>query len=90
MGARIVGVSFGSPEVTARWVEHEKFPFEVWTDTDRQLALAFGAVDDAQQNYPRRITVVLDANGKVILEYRSASFLTNPEDVLTDLRKKGK
>jgi len=88
LGARIVGVSFGSPEVTARWIEHEKFPFEVWTDTDRQLALAFGAVDDPKQSYPRRITVVLDASGKVILEYRSVNFLTNPEDVLSDLRKK--
>ena len=81
-------MSFGAPEVTSRWVEHEKFQFEVWTDADRQLATAFGAVDDPNQSHPRRITVVLDAEGKVILEYRSVNFLTNPEDVLSDLRKK--
>ena len=83
-----MGVSFGSPDETSRWIEHEKFPFEVWTDADRQLSTTFHAVDDPKQSHPRRITVVLDAEGQVILEYRSVNFLTNPEDVLSDVRKK--
>ncbi len=81
-------MSFGAPDVTAKWVENQKFPYEIWTDSDRALATAFRAVSSPEQRYPDRITVVLDAEGKVVLEYRSVNVLTSPQDVLDDVKKR--
>ena len=87
LGVRIVGVSFDPPADTARWVEHEKFPFEVWSDESRALALAFGAADSAEARAPSRVTVLLDAEGKVLLRYGSVWVTSHPQDVLEDARR---
>jgi peroxiredoxin len=81
LGVRIVAVSFGGPERTKPWVEEEKFPFEVWTDTDRTLAHALGAGDGAM---PARVTALIDAQGKVVLTYPEVDVTSGPEDVLDD------
>jgi peroxiredoxin len=79
-----VGVSFDPPADTARWVENQKFPFEVWTDTNRTLAMAYGAAESADASRPSRVTVMLDANADLLLTYGSVSVQTHPEDVLRD------
>lgn len=81
---KIVGVSFGGPEVTKPWVDEEKFGFEVWTDTDRTLARALGAIDEADAKYPKRRTYVLDAQARVLVQWESVNVLANPRDVLDD------
>jgi peroxiredoxin len=83
---QIVAVSFGEPDVTSTWVAEEKFPFEVWTDDARTLATAYGASPDADDGYPKRITVILDASGAEVLRYDSVSVRTHPEDVLADCK----
>lgn len=85
---RIVAVSFGAPEVTKAWVDDQSFPYEVWTDTDKTLARTFGAIDDPSAERPSRITVVLDAEGRVALEYRDIGLGLpgHPQDVLDDVR----
>ena len=82
---QIVGVSFGGPDVTARWVENQEFPYEVWTDLDKTLALHLGAAE-ADSARPRRITVVLDAEGRVLKRYDDVAVGAHPEEVLEDIR----
>lgn len=85
---QIVGVSFGSPEANTRWAEHEDFNFEVWTDDDRTLALYYGAINNPDALFPKRITKVLDKDGVLVMEYISdVSVGTHPAEVLEDCQQ---
>lgn len=84
---RIVGVCFDPPEKNAAWAREKGFGFELWTDGGRELALAFGAADSPDQHRPRRLTVLLDANGRVMTRYAPGLGLgTHPAEVLEDAR----
>ena len=84
MEIEIIGVGFDSPDNNALWVEDQGYQYEVWSDTNRTLALYYGAATSTEQSYPSRITRLLDTDGSVILEYNDASFLSNPDNVLED------
>jgi peroxiredoxin Q/BCP len=58
-------VSFDSTEDNARFAEAHGFPFPLLCDVDRELGLAYKACESARDAYPRRITYVIDADGKI-------------------------
>ena len=63
----------------------EGFQFDLWSDSDgRTLALTYGAADDVGQSYADRLTVLLDGDGVLLLEYINPSVASNPQDVLDD------
>ncbi len=64
-----MGVSFDTPSANADFAAAEGFEYELWSDTDRTLALTYGAASSESQAYADRITVVLDENGDLLLEY---------------------
>jgi peroxiredoxin len=81
----IVGVSFDDPEVNRAWAEEEGFPFELWTDsTSRTLALTYGAADDIGAPFADRVTMLLDADTVLLLEYLDVSIATGPQETLDD------
>jgi len=84
LGVEIVAVGFSSIEDNAEWVEAKEFQFEIWSDTDRSLGLYYGAATSADQSAASRVTKILDSDGKLVLEYNSANFMSNPQDVLED------
>ena len=47
-GVQILGVSFDAPATNAKFVEKEKFPFRLLSDTDKTLAVEVGAADSTQ------------------------------------------
>ena len=56
--------------------------FELWTDDERTLADTYDANLGAFAN---RVTMLLDADGTLILEYRDdVDFGTHPQEVLED------
>jgi len=61
------------------------FDYPLLTDSERVLAMAFGAADDEASAYAGRVGVVLDETGQVIKHYPAASARTFPLDVLKDL-----
>ncbi len=82
---RIVGVSFDTPQANKAWHDDKGFTFELWTDADRTLALALGAASSKDQKNASRETRLLDAEGRVLLEYDVGLNLgTHPSDVLGD------
>ena len=55
------------------------------TDDDRTLALAYGAATSATANSPRRVTVLIGADGLVSLEYdQGIDVNAHPTEVLSD------
>lgn len=76
-----------TPMDNAAWAEEEGFQYEVWTDDDRALGVTYQALTDVEDASVRRITVVLDAEGDLALEYLSdISVGTHPGQVLADVQ----
>ncbi|MCB9674164.1 MAG: peroxiredoxin [Alphaproteobacteria bacterium] len=87
LGVRIVGVSFTDVETNRAWVESQGFQYEIWRDDDRALALYYDAADDRNQQYPKRRTRVLNADGKVVVEYNDKIIVgAHPDEVLEDVK----
>lgn len=81
----IVGVSFDSPADNLAWAQDEGFQYDLWSDLDRTLALYYGAAESAEDPKPIRLSVLLDTDGAVLLEYDVGSgFGTHPAEVLED------
>ena len=84
---QIVGVGFGSLANNAEWALDQGFQYEVWSDADRILAVAYGAASDHGALWPDRVSVLIDRDGSVVLQYSSDVSVTgHPEEVLQDCR----
>ena len=83
---QIIGAGFGSPATLQSWAEDEGFGYELWQDTNKTLAVHFGAASSTSAWAPSRKTVVLDAEGNHILSYDVGLFgiSGHPIDVLED------
>lgn len=42
------------------------FPFPLLCDTDRAVALAYGAAEDANAQYARRVGVIIGGDGNIL------------------------
>ena len=81
---QIVGVSFDPVDENQAWALEEGFQFELWSDLNRDLGLHYGAASSPTDGAADRISFLLDADGAVLLEYRSVSTGTHPGQVLED------
>ena len=87
LGVRIVGASFDSPEANSAFRDKYSFEFELWSDLERTLAIFAGAAKEPSNRNARRVTIVLDAEGALVLRYDSvANVLGHPQAVLDDCR----
>jgi peroxiredoxin len=82
---QIVAVGFDSPEDNQAWAQDEGYLYEIWTDDERTLATTYGAVSSPTQSFPSRVTMLLDADGGLLLEYvEDIAVGTHPAEVLSD------
>jgi len=83
-----VGASFNSPGTNANWVKNQSFEYEVWNDTNKTLAVYYGSVKSDLALIPGRVTMILDEDGKLILEYREGTGAgDHPQQVLEDCQE---
>ena len=76
-------MGFTAVEDNADWAATAEFPYEVWSDGNRDLAAHYGA---GAGDKPERVTVLLDPEGNVALEYAVGLIQGEaPENVLSDL-----
>jgi hypothetical protein len=68
------------------WVVDQGYQYEIWTDdAERTLSVTYGAAEDASAWFPDRVSVLLDSNGDLLLEYMDdVSTGTHPANVLAD------
>ncbi len=64
-GVAVLGVSIDTAADNASFRQKHGLPFPLLCDTDRAMAIAYGAADDANAKYARRIAVLVDGDGKV-------------------------
>lgn len=79
-------MSFDPPADNAAWAEDDGFQYELWTDDDKILALTYGAADSASDSLAGRVTVILDEDCNLVLEYLDGvNVSTHPAQVLDDV-----
>ena len=71
--------SFDTPKANEAWAEIEGFSFELWSDSDKTLALYYGAASSPTTRNASRVTKVLDAEGNLVLEYQVSAIGTHPK-----------
>lgn len=81
----ILGVSNDVPEVNARFRARYSFPFDLLSDVDNRVALAYGAAESAAAGHHERITYLIGPDGTVRKVYAEVNAPEHPGDVLRDV-----
>jgi len=87
LGIAVVGISFDSQEENAAFADKYALPFPLLCDTERTVGLAYGACDDLKARYPRRISYLIDEQGRIERVYAQVDPRDHPAQVLADLWK---
>lgn len=85
----ILGVSFDTPAEQKAFADAEGFGFRLLCDTDRAVGEAYQATKGPGEPYPmtaRRITYLIDPDGRIACAYRVTDVGAHPAEVLEDLR----
>ena len=82
----IIGVSFDPPEANKAFKEKFGFPFDLLTDVQKEMSIAYGAADQESAR-PSRVSVLVGADGRVAASYGSVTPDEHPDEVLADLEK---
>ena len=61
----ILGISFDDVEQNRAFAVKYDFPYLLLSDTERKVALAYGACDAASDGYPRRYTFLIGPDGVI-------------------------
>jgi peroxiredoxin Q/BCP len=81
----VIGVSFDSVERNAAFAEKERFGFPLLCDEARTLGLAYGACDEPKARYARRISFLIDEQGRIERVYDAVDPRDHPAQVLADI-----
>ena len=81
----VLGVSFDTVEENADFAKKFDFPFLLLCDITRSLGLAYGACEDTGAGYAKRISYLIDEDGKIQKAYASVNTRSHPAEVLADL-----
>jgi len=81
----ILGVSFDTVEENAAFAQKFDFPFTLLCDTDRILGMAYGACEDYEAGNAKRISILIDEEGKVAKIYDPVDAAAHPDQVMADL-----
>ena len=81
----MLGASFDTVEDNAAFAKKFDFNFPLLCDIERALGIASGACDDATAGYAKRISYLIDEQGRVIKAYPKVKPAEHPAEVLRDL-----
>ena len=87
--AVIVGVSCDSPADNRAFREKFAFPFDLLCDEDRSVSMRYGAADSEDQPHPKRISYLIDPEGRIARVYNTVVPAEHPDEVLAALDEMG-
>jgi thioredoxin-dependent peroxiredoxin len=84
LGVDIIGVSFDAPAKNQTFKDNQSFPYELWSDTNKELAKYYGA--NGGLFGAKRVTRILDNDGTLLVEYNNvdATLQAHVSNVLED------
>lgn len=81
----MLGITFSAPEDLKSWAQEVGLNSELLCDADRSVAMAYGAADSADQERPKRISVLIGADGKVARVYGTPDPEGHPAEALVNM-----
>ena len=84
-GPQVLGISFDSVEENRAFAEKFDFPFRLLCDIDRSVGMAYGAADAPDAGYAKRISYLIDEDGRILHAYPEVDPKTHLDQVLGDL-----
>ena len=87
--AVVVGVSCDSPAENRACRDKFAFPFDLLCDEDRAVSMRYGAAASADQQYPARISYLIDPEGRIARVYGKVVPAEHPGEVLAALDELG-
>jgi peroxiredoxin Q/BCP len=81
----ILGVSFDSVAANKAFAEKFSFPYQLLCDTDRAIGMAYGAAESVTQATAKRISYVIDKDGKVKAVWGKVDVKAHTADVLDQI-----
>ena len=82
-------MSFDTEADNRAFAEKFDFPYELLCDTDKEIALAYGACDSKDAGYPQRVSYLLDAEGRVARAWPKVNPKDHSAEVLAALDELG-
>ncbi len=80
-----MGVSFDRVEENADFAKCYRFPFQLLSDTSREIGMAYGACERPDDQYARRIAYVIDENGLIAQAHPKVDAKSYPREQLETL-----
>ena len=87
--AVVAGVSFDSPAKNRAFREKNAFPFDLLCDEDRSVSMSYGAAKKPRQWFARRISYLIDPEGRIARVYEKVKAGKHPDEVLATLDELG-
>jgi thioredoxin-dependent peroxiredoxin len=77
----ILGCSFDAPEANKAFKDKFDFHFDLLTDADKAMSIAYGAAT-AESARPARISVLIGPDGKIVRRFDKVTPADHPDEVL--------
>ena len=85
-GLVVLGCSVDSADEHKQFISKNSLPFPLLVDSDKKIAKAYGAANGIPiLGLDRRITYIIDENGKILKVYPSVDPSAHATQILTDL-----
>lgn len=82
---QVLGVSFDSVEANAAFAKTHNFGFPLLSDSDRAVALAYGACSDPKAAHAERVSFLIDEEGRIERVYDQVDPRNHAANVLADI-----
>lgn len=82
LGVEVYGVSLDPVAKNKQFADKHAFPFKLLSDTDKKMALAYGAIPNAKTTVAQRKSFLLDEHGRIIHVIDPVNISTHLDDVL--------
>jgi len=81
----LLGITFSPADDLKSWAEEVGLDSHLLCDVGRTVAIAYGAADSVDQERPKRISVLVGPDGRVVKTYATPDAAAHPAEVLADL-----
>ena len=85
LGAEVLGVSVDGVESHKHFAEKFHLPFQLVADTDHKITKTYGVLNDKSNN-ARRVTFLIDEQGKIFKIFQTVKPDQHPQEVLDALK----
>jgi len=85
LNAEVLGVSVDSVESHQKFTDKFHLPFQLVADPDKSITKAYGVLND-KSNMARRVTFIIDEQGKIAKVFETVKPADHPAEVLQALK----